>query len=350
MFRPGSAGSRSILGSFGIPMLVLLAPAAACRFEDRWLGGAAGVETVRTDASRPAPPPPPSPQGNPVDGGTVMVQDAAVLDSGDPPALDAGAPDQAIPPDSMPPIAPDSGDAPLAASDLRQGLLLWLPLDEMAGSTIARDESGHQNRVQLQGLDAGFAWVSGRFDGALELAPGGAGMGHLRVESSASLNLIGAQLTIAIWLFRPADRAGVIFSRQATAGGSLYRLEITEGNQLRLVVNDRPGVRLNLQGSARLPADAWSHVAITCDEQEARVFIDGRRVARAVYGVPIATDITPLLIGAREGNPNQPLSGFLPARVDDLLIYDRALSEIDIAALAAGVRPPGARTQPPAAR
>jgi hypothetical protein len=347
MFRPGSAGPRSILGSFGIPMLVLLALAAACRFEDGWLAGGAGVETDRTDARRP--PPPPSPQGNPADVGSVMVQDAAIVDSGDPPAPDAAAPDQAVATDSMP-IAPDSGDAPLAASDLRQGLLLWLPLDEMAGSASARDESGHQNRVQLQGLDAGFAWVSGRFDGALELAPGGAGMGHLRVESSASLNLIGAQLTIAIWLFRPAGRAGVVFSRQATSGGSLYRLEITEGNQLRLVVNDRPGVRLNLQGSARLAADAWSHVAITCDEQHARVFIDGRPVARAVHGVPIATDITPLLIGAREGDANQPVSGFLPARVDDLLIYDRALSEIDIAALAAGVRPPGAQTQPPSAR
>jgi hypothetical protein len=223
---------------------------------------------------------------------------------------------------------------------LDRSLVLWLALDDAIGAAAPRDGSGQRNRVRMLALDADLAWVAGRVGGALDLSSAGSGMGHLRVDSSPSINQIGAELTIAVWLARAPRQAGVVVSRRASsAGGSLYRLEVTAGDQLRLVLNDRRGVRLSVQATSPLPPAPWVHVAITSDEAEARLYIDGRPAGRAPYGVPIATDVSPLLVGASEGASPGALTDFFPGRLDELLIYHRALSEIEVSALASGARP-----------
>jgi hypothetical protein len=323
---------------------VLMNGGWACRLEEIGLGRGGGVVQTSPPPRRPLPT-----AAVPSDAGVAGV-DAAVLDP--PPAgdRDARAPMRDAVSDAVlgapgmldaPSAAPDAGDAATPATDLRQGLLLSLPLDEPTGAAGTRDDSGQDNRVRLQGLNAGAAWVPGRLGGALDLASGGAGSGYVQVDSSPSLNRIGDQLTIALWVSHPAGKPGVVISRRATAagGGSLYRLEITAMDQPRLVLNDRAGVRLTLAGNTRLLPDTWFHLAVTSDQKEARMYIDGHLIARVVYGVPIAPDVSPVLIGAREAASTGQASDFLDARLDELVIYDRALVEQDIAALAAGTLP-----------
>src|SRR6185369_12486199 len=106
--------------------------------------------------------------------------------------------------------------------------------------TATNDDSGQKNRVRAHGLDPAVAWVPGRIGGALALTSTAGGGGHLTVESSPSLNQIGEELTIAVWLWRPASGAGVIVSRRASAaGGSLYRLEMSADDRFCLVFDDR---------------------------------------------------------------------------------------------------------------
>lgn len=83
------------------------------------------------------------------------------------------------------------------------------------------------------------------------------------------------------------------------------------------MLNDRRGVRLDLRSTAALP-EQWTHVTISCDRDEARLFIDGRPAGRARYGVPFATEVTPLLIGASENDATGPPGGFLPGRLDEV--------------------------------
>jgi hypothetical protein len=328
------------LGLSGLLALALLNQAAGCRFEDIGLGGAGvPVPAVSNDPRRPPLNVPPS--RDPSDAGSPQVD-------ADPPANGDGAVPPPVGDASDATVVPPSSDAAdgstVAPADLRRGILLWLALDDRPGSTTARDDSGYLNRVSLQELDTELAWIPGRLGNGLNLALGAAGPGYLRAESSPSINRIGSELTIALWLARPAGSTGVLISRDASvAGGSLYRLEITETDQVRLVVNDRPGVLLNLRTNARLPADTWTHVAITCDERESRIYLDGRMVTRAVYGVPIATDVTPVFIGGWDSDANMGIGGRIAARLDELLVYDRALPELEISALAAGVRPASAQ-------
>jgi hypothetical protein len=248
-----------------------------------------------------------------------------------------GDPDASVSPDT----SPDAEIKPPRLMELAVGLVLWLPFDDPRGSAAARDDSSGRNRVSLQGLNPMTAWVPGRLGGALDLAAAASGTGHLRVENSPSVNLIGEEVSISVWLFRPQAKAGVILSRRATVGGgSLYRLELTEDDRLRLVLNDRPGLPLQLQSGVKLPREAWVHVAIACDKLEARLYVDGKRAAMALYGVPIANDVTPVIIGASEGDPSGGLNGFFSGRLDELLVYQRVLTEPEITALAGGALPP----------
>jgi hypothetical protein len=339
-----------LLWRLRIGCLLVTLPFAGCRVQGEGLVSA--EPAVQADASgSPRMPPPPGGGAGGGGEGAGAGEGAAARDAGAP-LPDAGGlvatppsrPDASGPlpgPDANPPFVPPEIDAaplpPLPA--LAVGLVLWLPFDETMGAS-ARDESGERNRVRLYDLDGSTAWVPGRTGGAIDFTSAQGGTGHLRAENSPSINAIGSELTIGVWVSRGRGQTGVIVSRRATAiGYALYRLEVTNNDRLRLVLNDRPGVRLSLQSATPLPADAWVHVAITSDRDQARLYIDGQPAGSAVYGVPIATDVSPVVIGAAEGEPAGALTGFLPGRLDELFLYQRALTQAEVAALASGVRP-----------
>jgi hypothetical protein len=234
----------------------------------------------------------------------------------------------------------EAGDAPVSVvEDLARGLVLWLPFDEPAGSLIAGDHSGQGNRAGLRDVDPALAWVAGRVGGALDLGAAAPGAGHVRVESSPALNRIGNELSIAAWLWRASGQPGVILSRRATAAsGTLYGFSIEADGHLRLLLNDRRGVRLNLRSTLPLPTGRWVHAAMACDRRAARLYVDGTAAGEAPYGVPFAPEVSPLLIGASQSAST--VVNFLPERLDDLLVYQRALTGPEMSALANGARPP----------
>jgi hypothetical protein len=235
----------------------------------------------------------------------------------------------------------DGGDgANGVAAELGAGLVLWLPFEEPTGAGVARDDSGQRNQVGLHGLDPALAWVPGRIGRALDLAAAGVGTGYLRAESSPSINRVGNELSIAVWLWHTGEQPGVIVSRRASAAaGTLYRLSVEATAQLRLLLNDRRGVRLDLRSADPVRAGRWVHVAATSDREAARLYIDGLPVATARYGVPFAPDVSPVLIGA--GDTADGPAGFLRGRLDELAVYHRALSSAEVTLLAGGARPPG---------
>jgi hypothetical protein len=235
----------------------------------------------------------------------------------------------------------DGGDvANEVAEELGPGLVLWLPFEEATGAVITRDDSGQRNRVALHGLDPALAWVPGRIGRALDLAAAGVGTGYLRADSSPSINRIGNELSIAVWLWHTGQQPGVIVSRRASAaGGTLYRLSVEANGQLRLLLNDRRGVRLDLRSADPLPTGRWVHVTAISDRQAARLYIDGLAAGTARYGVPFAPDVSPVLIGA--GDSGDGPAGFLRGRLDELALYHRALSSAEVTRLAGGARPPG---------
>lgn len=267
-----------------------------------------------------------------------LPQVAPALPSTEPPpadrAADAGLPAVAFDGGAVtspPPGSPDGGAGDAASGDAAAlpGPVLLLRFDDPAGTVHPRDDSGHGNQGTLHDLDERRAWVRGHRDGALDLGAGGRD-GYLRFPSSASLNQIVPGLTIAVWLRRPpCSDPGVIVARAASAGGVIYRLAL-QHSHLRAQLTGG----LDLTSPELLPADRWVHIAFTYDGTRARLYLDGDQVMSAVHGAALFADDTEVVVGA--GQPSaqhDQMRDFLPDKLDDLVLYPRALSAEEIGRL-----------------
>ena len=78
----------------------------------------------------------------------------------------------------------------------------------------------------------------------------------------------------------------------------------------------------------------WVHVAVTFHERQLLLYVDGKAIGvTELPSVPLASK-APLVLGAGAGG-KKPMDGWLT----DVRIYHRALTEADVAALAAGKEP-----------
>ncbi|MCX6874934.1 MAG: LamG domain-containing protein [Verrucomicrobia bacterium] len=206
------------------------------------------------------------------------------------------------------------------------GLVAWWP-----GDGHGFDLSPNHNNGSLAGNAAygpGLVNQSLQFHG---------GTDSVIVPDSPSLQ-IASQFTIQAWI-NPAtygDEPGsppgrAIASKVGGAGGNNgYQFYLSSG---------RPGGQFNSPGAvwpsqwidapAPVPLNTWSHVVWTYDQSVMRLFVNGAEVASKVIGAhPIATTSANLRI-SRDDNGNTPFSG----SIDELAIFNRALSANEIAAL-----------------
>jgi hypothetical protein len=78
-------------------------------------------------------------------------------------------------------------------------------------------------------------------------------------------------------------------------------------------------------GAGRIPVDRWSHVAATYDGRALRLYVDGREVSRRAVSGALQTPSTPLWIGG-----NRPYGEHFEGLIDEVRVYDRALTEAQI--------------------
>jgi hypothetical protein len=205
------------------------------------------------------------------------------------------------------------------------GLVAHWPLDEGQGTTAA-DRSGNQNDGLLVN---GAAWIVGgapiagtnpsalRLDGADD---------HVDLTVS-NLPRSEASQTVAVW-FRNAAQAPrlrnlvALFSQSDSAG-------LHVGFDQAQVAAWRFGDLEPVVVSAMSPESGWHHVTYSWDGTSHRLYLDGVLVDTSTVAVrpgPVRT--------ARLGTWQLPQEVF-GGDIDEVRVYDRALSAVEIAALAA---------------
>ena len=253
------------------------------------------------DAAPPAEPPPPAPPA-----------------PSTPPPPDAAAPDLAVEP---PPMRPPAGD-------LTTGLILYLRLDDGPGSRQARDSSGNGNHGALELLDPVRAWVPGHLGTALDIA----GNGLVRVPGSPTINTIAAGFTFSAWVRRTGD--GTILARRSGgADGFLYRFFVVDGRPA-IQINTSTGTQAEVVSLVPMPADNYLHLAATYDRATVRLFLQGFPVGARDHDQSVRPENSPLTLGGSRDNDR--FSG----RIDEIAVYNRALSRDEIRALTRGSLPP----------
>jgi hypothetical protein len=224
---------------------------------------------------------------------------------------------------------------------LRIGLLLILPaacgvapdqglvgswnFDEMQGATAA-DASGSGN----SGAILNGQWGAGVQGGALALD--GSGDSVVTVALSDTLRSTAESITVAGRALRTARHNVALVAHGYPTlflgfHGAQFKWEIKLANGRRGVCYADPKYRADL--------DRWYHVAATFNGWVARLYVDGQEICNDWTWGSIAMPDVPFTIGAyleQDGKIIDEITG----RIDDVRIYNRALTAREIQALAQG--------------
>ncbi|MFN0089594.1 MAG: LamG-like jellyroll fold domain-containing protein [Acidimicrobiales bacterium] len=203
------------------------------------------------------------------------------------------------------------------------GLVAAYNFNEGAGvSLLDRVGANH-------GTVSGAAWSSaGRYGGALSF---NGASSRVTMPDAAALDL--TTLTVSAWV-RPTTTSGwrTVILKEA-AGGLSYGLYASGGTTRPSGWLSIGGADRSVTSSTAASTNAWRHLALTYDGVTMRIYLDGVQVgARAQTGAP-AGAAGPLQIGG-----NTVWGEWYSGLVDDVRVYNRALSAAELAAdMARGV-------------
>ena len=224
------------------------------------------------------------------------------------------------------------------------GALLWMRLDEVASATTAADASRFRRTMQAQSATFG---VTGKNSTAASFAVPGRLVDQAGAATSPLGGLQGA--TWAGWVKHGGPWASGAGQTLVAAWGGApstsnqFAFRIVE-NGLELALrttgdtNPTPTAYRCLPGvdgcTALVPVGTWTHVAAVFEGQEVRFFVGGV----LTYVVPtVGASIVQnagddlLHVGADDGAGTNALKG----AVDDVVVFGRALTEVELASLVA---------------
>jgi len=219
---------------------------------------------------------------------------------------------------------------PLARADA--GLVCFWKFDEGMG-TEASDSSGHGNNGTLMNMEAND-WVTGKhhyglhFDGVNE---------YVKVNQSLSLDITDG-VSVAAWVYPKAfPTFATILSRwyDATQPDRGLVFQIKDGTHVRFgVISDA-----NLfDVPYSFEADRWYHMAATWNGSISRVYVYGTEIGNRSTSGTFTNQNLDLAIGA----DIYPLAGYFNGTIDEVRLYNTALSQQEIKALVfAGPQQPG---------
>jgi hypothetical protein len=235
------------------------------------------------------------------------------------------------PPDSAAPRDARSLDPQLSPADAAvSGVYLYWPFDD-ASITAAADASGHDRNGVLTDAPA----PSDPAPAARENNLRGAFFNGTGATATLDLDAALGALTVALWI-KPADVTPArVFTRQIENGSAALSLRVGAAARFELSGSDESApcaMRSDcVVSAAPIVQDAWVHLAASlAADGRLRLFIDGLEAGNAQGGVA-RNERGRISLGAADSTS----APGIRAGVDELILYDRALQETEIASLAA---------------
>jgi hypothetical protein len=107
-----------------------------------------------------------------------------------------------------------------------------------------------------------------------------------------------------------------------------FLLELDDKGQLQATIRDRGGQLRSVTGPAFLPPRAWYLIAMTADGHHLRMYVDGQLAASVPCTMMAASAAETVWFGTdAEGTK------LWDGRIDELAMFDKALSDSEIAGL-----------------
>ncbi|MCL9813021.1 LamG-like jellyroll fold domain-containing protein [Natranaeroarchaeum aerophilus] len=204
------------------------------------------------------------------------------------------------------------------------GLVGYWPLDE-EDDTVAEDVSGTDNDGDhadspVIGADGLLETTSYEFDGE---------SGHVEVPHDESLEMSdGDTVTVSTWANQASDQSGEEWVALVQKSDTSFNLQLANGNEPTFTIHDGGWNEAN--SGIELETDQWYHLTGIYDGDEARIYVDGELEGTTTVDGEM-TDASEFGVGIGE---NLDASGrHLDGRMDEVRLYDRALTETEVTSL-----------------
>lgn len=233
----------------------------------------------------------------------------------------------------------------ITVASLQNGLIVYYPFDEANGQNVS-DKSGNNNDAEIMG-SAKLAPNEGKIDGAIRFD--GAEGSVVDDNGPDYLNGLDA-ITISVWV--KSDTAGndrgIIFAKDPDGGDNSigFRYDsaswsVPGGTNLIKASLSSSGGAPSMEGKSDVQSTEWQHLVLTWSSgEQLALYYDGELdddpTHNAAAAVGTTASATKLLIGkGAKDNNGTSWAGL----IDEVRIYDRVLTENEIAELATGVLP-----------
>ena len=155
--------------------------------------------------------------------------------------------------------------------------------------------------------------------------------GHLTVQNAPSLNLGMRSFTVACWVNMrsvPNDWTAIV-----TKGDDAWRLSTAnKERRFHFAVSSFASANDHVNAMKEVGANEWHHVAAVYTGDVMRLYLDGALDATQPHSGAVGQDSFDVLIGENAQEKGRAFDGL----IDDVRIYNCALPESGIKALAAG--------------
>lgn len=215
-------------------------------------------------------------------------------------------------------ISTDPSFSPIKESNFSQSesFAAHWDMEEGQGST-AFDMSGNENHAVLSGTKFAppkFGKFSLRFDGFNDYA---------EVEDSPTLDQSDA-LTVSAWV-RPDDLEHGLDYPFIITKRNAFRMYLHRDRRVRFHLRDPKGTKVTAISRGTIPDKVWSHIVGIFDGSNVKTFVNGRLESTVPFSGSIDLNDNSLFIGAGDSTQY-----FFNGKIDDVKVYNRALSDQEI--------------------
>ena len=214
-----------------------------------------------------------------------------------------------------------TGDSPIYNGELvslATGLQAKWLLDEISGN-LGHDLSSNNNNLTFNGTPT---WEPGFLNNCANLAGSKFGTPSIVIKT--------AQITYAGRLYLPAypSSFGTFIGRNGNASEPISAIYIDDSGNIQFYINQGSGP-IGLSGPV-VALNTWTFIACTFDGTTMRIYVDNVEVASEVHAGSIDT-VTDSYMGVGGISNGYMLDG--GAKVDEIRIYDRALTTLELTSL-----------------
>jgi hypothetical protein len=226
-----------------------------------------------------------------------------------------------------------------AHADLNTGLVANYSFDDCT----AKDVSGNGHDGTINGNPQCVDGSKGKafsFDGSRD---------YIDLGDSADFSASNKVMTISLLLKSFNEyQSSTVIRKGISCGMAGWTIDIGNGDTSKIPVNFMAWNKLDsswawgITSTENLSKDKWSNVIVVTDGKEAKIYINGQFVGTQ-NGNPLASSLingsvnidnnSPVFIGAAPDGYCGKVHSFYKGSIDDLRIYNRALSETEVKSL-----------------